>query len=341
MKIVHAVRSHRFAGVEQHIRRLALAQAAAGDVVHVVGGDPDRMADALAAGGVTFARASTIVDVVRRLHSLGSPPDVVNSHMTAADTASVIACRGADRPALVSTRHFAQARARFRPLGRWVDGQMDAEIAVSDTVAAHAAVPTIVVPSGVESVPISDAPRERVVLIAQRLEREKHTDDGLRAFAYAGIAGEGWRLVIAGEGTERERLEALARDLGIASATSFLGFRDDLPQIMVSSGMMLAPCPFEHLGLSVLEAMAAGLPVIAAGAGGHLELLAGLDSRALFLPRDIQAASRALRSLAHDPAGRDALASRSTERQRTRHSLAAQVAGTRAVYETAIERRRA
>lgn len=340
LRIVHAVRSHRFAGVEQHIRRLALAQAASGDNVHVVGGDPVRMTGLLTSGGVAFTPARTTLEVYRALSRLGPHADVINSHMTAADVAAVMACRGEGRPALVSTRHFAQPRARFRPLGKWVDAQLDAEIAVSATVAARAAASTTVVPTGVDSPQPSGGPREPAVLIAQRLEREKHTDDGLRAFAGAEIATEGWKLVIAGEGSDRARLERVADELGIAAEVSFLGFREDMPRLMSTCSLMLAPCPFEHLGLSVLEAMSAGLPVIATDAGGHTELLGGLDPRSLFPPHDVATASAALRSLAHDTEGRDALAARASERQRARFSLAAQVDATRAVYEEAFGAKR-
>lgn len=336
LRIVHAVRSRDFAGVEQHIRRLAIAQSAAGDEVHVIGGDPNRMAGPLLHAGATFAPAGTTFDVLLALRRRGPLADVVNSHMTAADGAAAVACRGRDRPALVSTRHFAQPRARFRPLGKWVDARMDAEIAVSATVAAGAAVRAVVVPSGVDSPPQSDSARRPVVMIAQRLQAEKHTADGIRAFAASGVDAAGWKLIIAGEGVERGRLERLTRDLGIEPAVSFLGFRDDLPELMATSGILLAPCPFEHLGLTVLEAMSAGLPVIATDAGGHSELLHGLDDRTLYPPRDVAAAAAVLRSLAMDPEGRAAIGVAARARQQERYSLSAQVAATRTVYESAI-----
>ena len=70
---------------------------------------------------------------------------------------------------------------------------------------------------------------------------------------------------------------ALALNSGIASAVHFLGFRTDVPGLMDECGILLAPCPIEGLGLTVLEAMQSGLPVVAAHAGGHVEMLDGLD----------------------------------------------------------------
>lgn len=340
LRIVHAVRSEIFAGVEQHIRRLAIAQAHAGDDVHVIGGDPDRMAKPLAQAGVGFTPAATTPGVISGLRRFARHADVVNTHMTAADGAAAIAFGRRSGPAIVSTRHFAKPRARLRPLGKWIDSRMDAEIAVSETVAAFAGVRTIVVPSGVESGPPRHILRGSVVLVAQRLQPEKNSADGIRAFAASGVHTSGWRLVVAGEGPDLRTLEHLARELGIHAAVSFVGFRDDLPDLMAASGLLLAPCRFEHLGLTVLESMSAGLPVIAADAGGHAELLGGLDPRSLYPPGDVRAAAAALRSLAADPVGRESLAAAARDRQQREHTLSAQVTRTRAVYERAIAVRR-
>ena len=99
------------------------------------------------------------------------------------------------------------------------------------------------------------------------------------------------------------------------SAVEFLGYRADLPLVMDRAGLLIAPCPVEGLGLTLLEAMAGGLPVVAAGAAGHLDVLAGLDPRAMFPPGDVDAAARNLRSLAEDEPGRNALALAAHKRQ--------------------------
>jgi glycosyltransferase involved in cell wall biosynthesis len=96
----------------------------------------------------------------------------------------------------------------------------------------------------------------------------------------------------------------------------------------------------EGLGLSLLEAMATGLPALAADAGGHSEILAGLDPRALFPADDVVAAARSLRALAEDDAGRAALGAEGRERQRAEFSIASQLAGTEVVYRRAIAARR-
>lgn len=345
LRILHVIRSGEFAGVEQFVRRLASAQAGAGHRVAVVGGAPAQLRDPLRAAGVGFRPARFTAAVVTAALSNSPRVDVINSHMTAADIGAVIGRTMAHtRPAIVSTRHFAQRRGSTGPSGmyRLIERSIDQELSISRAVAEAIGVESTIVHPGVARIDArAEARRERTVLIAQRLEREKHTELGIRAFAASGLADQGWTLEIAGTGAEATALRAMADPLGLGDAIRFLGFRDDVPSLMRSAALFLATCPLEHFGLSVLESMASGLPVIAARAGGHVEMLAGLDPRALFTPDDATAAAASLRSLADDELGRVALGTEEQQRQRDRFSLDAQVEGTDAAYRIAIARRRA
>ncbi len=335
LRILHAVRSDGFAGVEQFVLRLALAQAADGHEVAVIGGAAERMRPDLDAAGVEHVPAARTVDVERAGGPRAAEVDVVNTHMTAADVAAVIALTGRRRPALVSTRHFAQPRGRLGPvpIDALVGRRIDAEVSISAAVAASVDRPSTVVHTGVDPRPLGDGrPRDRTVLIAQRLEPEKHTHVGIRAFAASGLAADGWTLEVAGDGSERDGVHALARELGLEPVVRFSGFRSDLPAVMDRAGMLVAPCPVEGLGLTVLEAMAGGLPVVAAAAGGHVELLEGLDERTLFTAEDADDAARRLRALADDEPGRADLGAAERVRQQQAFSTRAQADGTEAVY---------
>lgn len=345
LRILHVVHSQRFAGVEQFVQRLAVAQARGGDDVAVIGGSASLMRQPLAEAGVRYIPTSTFLSTTRAVAREATGRDVVNTHMTAADAAAAVALapRGL-RPAVTSTRHFAQPRGRRLPpaLTRFVSRRIDAEISISRTVAAAIDVPSTVVFPGVDPRPAPEsASRRPVVLMAQRLQPEKHTSIGIRAFALSGLADEGWVLEVAGAGPDEPALRAIADELGVSGAVRFLGFRLDLPERMSTSGLLLATSPLEHFGLTVLEAMSNALPVVASAAGGHVEMLYGLDPRTFYAPSDVEAAAAAIGSLARDAAGRARLGAAERDRQQRSFSLDAQVAGTDAVYRAVVHRKAA
>lgn len=337
LRILHVIVSDRFAGVEQFVRRLAIVQATDGHDVFVAGGASDALAGPLHDAGVRFVPVTSIRAAVKAIRSIDV--DVVNSHMTAADIAAATSRLGGPRQAaLVSTRHFALRRGTRGPglPYRVVERMLDAEIAISRAVADSIHVPSTVVHSGVDPVELSGLERTRTVLMAQRLQPEKQTALGVRAFAASGIAADGWTLQIAGIGAQEAELRALVAELDIADAVEFLGFRDDLPHLMQTSGMLVATTPNEGLGLTVIEAMASGLPVVASAAGGHLDTIGDVEGGALFAAADADGAALLLRELASDAQRRDELGAAQRDVQRSRFTLRAQADQTEAVYRAAI-----
>ena len=105
-----------------------------------------------------------------------------------------------------------------------------------------------------------------------------------------------------------------------------------MSNLMARSGMLIAPCAVEGLGLTVLEAMAAGVPVVACATGGHLETLPDVGWSACFPAAHTSAAASALSTLAGNPHLRDRLAVAGQERQRSLFTLETQVAGTKDIY---------
>jgi glycosyltransferase involved in cell wall biosynthesis len=340
LRILHVIRSDGFSGVERFVLRLSRQQHFDGNEVAVVGGATDDMREALDPIGVPHAAAARTSEVARAVRRLASRFDIVNTHMTAAELGTAAGLAGRlRRPAVVATRHFAKPHGRIGPVpaNLIVRPFIDAQISISRAVAAAIDGRSTVVHSGVESRPMPNGLlRERTVLMAQRLQPEKHGHVGIRAFAAARLADAGWILAIAGQGPEQGALEALTNELGVQHAVRFLGYRADLQEIMDRAGLLLAPCPVEGLGLTVLEAMAGGLPVLAAGGAGHLDVFEGLEDQCLFDVDDVDDAARGLRRLADDAAARLALGSAVRSVQRSRFSLAAQAAGTEGVYRNVL-----
>lgn len=329
MRILHVVRSDGFAGVERHVATLAAAQARAGHEVRVVGGDQAQMRGALGAAGVRTMPGSTLRQAVVEVRR-SRDQHVVHAHMTAGELAAVVA--GA--APLVVTRHFARPRGTT-PAGRGaaalIRRRVRAQIAVSRYVARAVDGQSTVVYPGVVPVEAPPVPRRPVVLVVQRLQPEKNTDVALRAFA-AG-APEDWTLEVVGRGPQRESLEQLAAGLGVADRVSFLGFRSDVADLMRSSSALLAPCEVEGLGLSVLEAMAHGLAVVASRAGAHPETVGVAAGARMFEPGEWQQAGSLLAGLAGDAAGREAYAAELVRVQRARFTPETQSEATQAVYE--------
>ena len=324
-----------FAGVERLVARLAVTQRAAGHQVVVVGGDPVSMREELGEGTVRHVAAVTVPQVTRALNALEGA-DVINVHMTAAEVAAAAAHR-VRRVPIVSTRHFAGTRGSSlaaRLVARSTARRIAAQIAVSSFVANHVEGASTVVWTGVPEQPDSPSARERSrrVLVAQRLEAEKATDVAIRAFKESGLPEEGWVLDIAGEGALRRELEGLADELGLGGSVQFLGHRRDVDRLMRAAAILVAPCDREALGLTVVEAMAHALPVVASAAGGHLETLGPVEHSALFEPADAAGAARLMRALAAAPEEREAYGRALRRRQREHFTLRTQAEASEAVY---------
>ncbi|MBK6440730.1 MAG: glycosyltransferase family 4 protein [Actinomycetales bacterium] len=346
-RIVHVMRSDGFAGVEGFVARLALEQFRQAHQVAVIGGDPTRMR-AVLGPDISHTPAASVIDAsraVRAALTAGEPPEVIHVHMTAAELSTSLALGPRPRalaPAVVSTCHFASARGAGSGLaGPLVAAlarrRIDAQIAVSAFVATAVGgrTPTQVVHTGVPNRDRATESRDRLVLLAQRLEPEKHTDDALRIFAQSQVARRGWRLIVAGDGSARGSLLSLAADLGIADAVDLLGRRDDVGALMDRAGILLAPTPREGLGLAVLEAMSCGLPVLAAGSGGHLETVGSVPGAQLYA--DLADGASRLRAMVDDERGRAAYGADLHRAQRERFTIERQVAQTDAVYRRVLE----
>ncbi len=137
--------------------------------------------------------------------------------------------------------------------------------------------------------------------MAQRLEPEKDTAVGIRAWALSGLAAQGWRLVIAGGGAQGVELRRLATELGTAGSVDFVGPQADVGQLFDQSSIFLATAPREPFGLSVVEAMASALPVVASASGAHLETVGACSQAWLFPAGDHQRCALLLRQLASHP----------------------------------------
>jgi L-malate glycosyltransferase len=147
----------------------------------------------------------------------------------------------------------------------------------------------------------ANLPPGKLIGLVARLDLEKDVETFLKAAAIVSAHRPDAGFVIAGRGPEREKLEKLAASLGIAARTVFLGDVTEVPSLLkyLSVGV-LVPKANEGLSNSILEYMAAGLPVVATDCGGNRELVADGETGFIIPPGDAPAAAAAVERLLSD-----------------------------------------
>ena len=263
--------------------------------------------ETLRAAGITVhclgaGRTWQFPAIVRRLEKLlrEQSPQLVQTFLFHANIIGRIAARRAGVPRVVSGIRVAQRRPRWRlwldrATDRWVDRHVCVSQAVAQFSAHEGRLPAgklVVIPNGVDvarfpasaamgqgrargTVPrpeVVPAGREAIVCIG-RLERQKGLAWLLETAAIWMPQVPQCDLLLAGRGPQQSLLEAQCRTLGLRDRVHFLGWRPDIVEILAASRLLVLPSQWEGMPNVVLEAMAAGLPVVATDVEGVRELL--------------------------------------------------------------------
>jgi glycosyltransferase involved in cell wall biosynthesis len=141
----------------------------------------------------------------------------------------------------------------------------------------------------------------RVGMIARMNHRVKNHSLFLRAAARVASRVSGVEFVLVGDGPLRAELEQQVKDLGLLNRVHFLGDRRDIPSILGSLDITVLPSASESMSNSIIESMAAGIPVIANRVGGNKELITD-DRGVLVTADDEQALSAAMEGVLRDHA---------------------------------------
>lgn len=140
-----------------------------------------------------------------------------------------------------------------------------------------------------------------VVHVANLAHPVKRQEDLLRALVKVNGRGRALHAFLVGDGPRRQALEQLAGELGIPGRAHFLGHRTDVPAILARANLGVLCSSHEGLSNSVIEGMAARLPMVVTGVGGNPELVAQ-GERGLVVPAfDPEALARALQSVLEGP----------------------------------------
>lgn len=166
----------------------------------------------------------------------------------------------------------------------------------------------------------------RVVGIVAKLSGVKGHSYFLEAAAIVSAAVGDVSFLIVGDGPERGRLEHAAADLGLDSKVHFLGVRDDVPSLLKLMDVMVLSSLSEGSPNVILEAMAAGVPVVGTRVGGVPELVEEGSTGLLVEPADALGLAHAMRELLDDPASARAMGERAARVAAERYDIDAVVA---------------
>jgi glycosyltransferase involved in cell wall biosynthesis len=136
-----------------------------------------------------------------------------------------------------------------------------------------------------------------VVMVARFSDQKDHET---LFNALAGVA-EPFNMLLVGHGPLFENTKKLAKELGVASQVEFLGNRRDVPDILAGAQVFVLSSNWEGFPISILEAMRAGLPVIASDVGGVSEAVVDGVTGLVCPPRDPEALGNAIQQLLSDP----------------------------------------
>jgi len=278
-------------------------------------------------------------------------PDLVSTHTAKAGWVGRSSCARLGIPA-VHTPHGLPVRERmpgargrlYEAAERMAAGWARLVICVSESerrlALARSLAPLnrlVVIPNGVRDIPDDlranpGASPPRLVSVA-RFEAPKDHATMLRAVAE--LRHLAWELDLVGDGPLEQDCRALAAELGIGPRVRFLGYSTDVAAVLAKAQLMVLSSFSEALPRSVLEAMRAGLPVVASNVGGLPELIDG--SNGTLVPRgDAGGFSAALGGLIADAPLRSRMGAAARLNYEARFRLEYMIERTASIYELAL-----
>lgn len=174
-------------------------------------------------------------------------------------------------------------------------------------------------------------PQEATVL-ASVGELNDNKNQSVVICAMAKLADQNVHYILCGQGEREDGLRQLAEELGVAERVHFLGFRTDVPEIYPAADIYLCPSFREGLNVSIMEAMASGLPVVCSDIRGNRDLIEDEKGGLLCGPDHADEFAAAVSRLLIDPKLRDIMGSRNREAIR-KFSLANVLPELKRIYE--------
>ncbi len=182
------------------------------------------------------------------------------------------------------------------------------------------------------------SPDDTILINVARFWPEKRHDVLIDAFSLLRAREPRVRLWLPGVGPEETRIRELVKARGLDDAVRFLGFREDLPELLALADLQVHASDEEGVPLAILAGMAAGRPIVSTRVGGIAEVLVDGDSALLVPRRDPAALADAVTYLMTHPACAEALGASAQRFVETDYSLAAATARVEALYAEVLAR---
>jgi glycosyltransferase involved in cell wall biosynthesis len=371
MRILYAVTGAGFGGAPVHVLHLIEADLNDGHEVGLVTAPEPRIVSEARRLGATvfpnphFVRRVRLVDDIRALWAVVRyirqyDPDIVSAHSTKAGLAARFAGAILRKPVVFTAHGWAFGEGR--------SGWQRATLALMERLAAVVTAKIICVSeydrsiaqrrgiaparkltlihNGVEPGPflIADSERVRAELglgqntVVTMIGRLAPPKDPLTLVAACQLLKGDPVLLLVGDGELRGAVEHSVSSLGLGRSVLLAGERTDIPEVLAASDVFVLSSCKEGLPYTVIEAMVAGLPVVASRVGGVPELVEDGVTGFLVPPRDPRALVGALQKVLDDPGLRSRMGTAGREKAIREFGLAEMVRKTHHVYDEVLRR---
>lgn len=355
-KIVHIIDSLEMGGAQRIVFELAtrLKGNYAVEVIALTGSEKDFFYGALQG-------ASIPVQIIRKEHKSGrglvkklqryfaqSNPDIVHTHLFAADVWGTRAAQHAGVPHIISTEHNINMNEG------WLKHRFKAHayahnsgvVAISEGVEAYVRnfCPRTIdrmhlIPNGIDMErftaiahkPTLSTPAN--IAVVARLEEQKGHADLLNALPHV---QQPYQLHIIGDGSLRTALEQQVTENGLKEQVVFEGMRSDVERVYAQADIIVVPSRFEGFGLAAVEAMASARPVILSNIDGLREIVQPNESGVLVDMRAPQAVAEAIDQLTLDDALRVHLGKAAREAVQKKYTLKKMIESYNALYQSFV-----
>jgi glycosyltransferase involved in cell wall biosynthesis len=340
LKVLHIDPERNWGGGEEQVLGLICHLSRKGHANHLATDRRGRLFESSRGLGITTVAIRVVNDLdlrpVRGLRRLirRERYDIVHFHTKRAHALALWLPQGRGAPKYLVTRRMDYAEPNNWYTHLLYNSRVDGVVAISQRIAqllAEAGVEQSrirLIHSGIDLIKLQNGARAPasftnapVIGMAAVLEERK----GHRYLLQAALSlkKQGFRLKyrIAGDGSLRRDLHALTARLGLQEDVEFLGFVTDISRFLSTIDIFVLPSLSEGLGLSVLEAMAAGKPIVASRVGGVVDAVIDSTTGFLVAPGDVDGIAGAIRKLVEDQTLTQAMGKRGAERVRENFTI--------------------